>query len=70
MVMTEEPGVTGLPSGRVGLGGAVVWEETGGFAPDVEAPEGTFLSFFFFFLVFLPFLGLLPRHMEVSRIGV
>ena len=26
--------------------------------------------FFFFFLVFLPFLGLLPRHMEVPRLGV
>ena len=25
---------------------------------------------FFFFLVFLPFLGLLPQHMEVPRIGV
>ena len=28
--------------------------------------EGTF----FFFLVFLLFPGLLPRHMEVSRLGV
>ena len=25
---------------------------------------------FFFFLVFLPFLGPLPRHMEVPRLGV
>ena len=25
---------------------------------------------FFFFLVFLPFLGLLPWHMEVPRLGV
>ena len=24
----------------------------------------------FFFFVFLPFLGLLPRHMEVPRLGV
>ena len=29
-----------------------------------------FLSFFFFFFVFLPFLGPLPRHLEVSRLGV
>ena len=29
-----------------------------------------FLSFFFFFFVFLPFLGPLPRHMEVPRLGV
>ena len=26
--------------------------------------------FFFFFFVFLPFLGLLPQHMEVPRLGV
>ena len=26
--------------------------------------------FFFFFLVFLPFLGQLPWHMEVPRLGV
>ena len=26
--------------------------------------------FFFFFLSFLPFLGLLPQHMEVPRLGV
>ena len=26
--------------------------------------------FFFFFSVFLPFLGQLPRHMEVPRLGV
>ena len=25
---------------------------------------------FFFFFVFLPFLGLLPRHMGVPRLGV
>ena len=30
-----------------------------------------FLSFFFFFsFVFLPFLGLLPWHVEVPRLGV
>ena len=29
-----------------------------------------FFFFFFFFLVFLPFIGLLPRHMEVPRLGV
>ena len=29
-----------------------------------------FIYLFFFFLVFLPFLGLLPRHMEVPRLGV
>ena len=28
------------------------------------------LVFFFFFLSFLPFLGPLPRHMEVPRLGV
>ena len=28
------------------------------------------LSFFFFFLIFLPFLGPLPQHMEVPRLGV
>ena len=39
-------------------------------------PQVNFLSlllanpFFFSFLVFLPFLGLLPQHMEVSRLGV
>ena len=27
-------------------------------------------DFFFFFFVFLPFLGLLPQHMEVPRLGV
>ena len=28
------------------------------------------LHFLFFIFVFLPFLGLLPRHMEVLRLGV
>ena len=28
------------------------------------------LFFFFFFFVFLQFLELLPRHMEVPRLGV
>ena len=28
------------------------------------------LLFFFFFFVFLPFLGLLPQHMEVPRLGI
>ena len=27
-------------------------------------------TFFFNFFVFLPFLGLLPQHMEVPRLGV
>ena len=39
-----------------------------------EAPESHCRSscypFFFFFLVFLPFLGPLPWHMEVPRLGV
>ena len=30
----------------------------------------SFFFFFFFFLVFLLFLGPLPRHMEVPRLGV
>ena len=29
-----------------------------------------FLKLIFFFFVFLPFLGPLPRHMEVPRLGV
>jgi len=29
-----------------------------------------FFFFFFFFFVFLPLLWLLPRHMEVPRLGV
>ena len=29
-----------------------------------------FFFFFFFFFVFLPFLGPLPWHMEVPRLGV
>ena len=28
-----------------------------------------FFFFFFFFFVFLPFLGPLPQHMEVPRLG-
>ena len=28
------------------------------------------LEFIFYFLFFLPFVGLLPRHMEVPRLGV
>ena len=32
---------------------------------------GSLLPFFFFFLFdFLPFLGPLPQHMEVPRLGV
>ena len=27
-------------------------------------------KFLFYFFVFLPFLGLLPQHMEVTRLGV
>ena len=30
----------------------------------------SFFFFFFFFLVFLSFLWLLPRHMEIPRLGV
>ena len=30
----------------------------------------SFYFFSFFFFVFLPFLGPLPRHMEVPRLGV
>ena len=35
-------------------------------------PGSSFSAFFFFFFfsVFLPFLGPLPRHMEVPRLGV
>ena len=29
-----------------------------------------FLFFYYFYFLFLPFLGLLPRHMEVPRLGV
>ena len=29
-----------------------------------------YLFIFIFFLVFLPFLGSLPQHMEVPRLGV
>ena len=32
--------------------------------------EKAVVFFFFFFFVFLSFLGLLPRHMEVPRLGV
>ena len=34
----------------------------------VPSPAFIFLNFILF--VFLPFLGLFPRHMEVSRLGV
>jgi len=34
-----------------------------------QTQEGCDLLFFFFF-VFLPFLGLLPWHMEIPRLGV
>ena len=30
----------------------------------------SFLFFSFLFFVFLPFLGLLPRHMELPQLGV
>jgi len=36
------------------------------FYPD----KRTFFPLKKFFFVFLPFLGLLPRHMEVPRLGV
>ena len=37
-----------------------------------DNPQGLHIDglIFFFFFVFLPFLGLLPRHMEVLRLGV
>ena len=51
-----------------------------GLAPParLHLPLASFSFFFFFFLfffffsffVFLPFLGPLPRHMEVPRLGV
>ena len=31
---------------------------------------GEAIKFFFLSFLFLPFLGLLPRHMEVLRLGV
>ena len=36
----------------------------------IRAGTYSFFFFFFFFLVFLPLPGLLPRHMEVPRLGV
>ena len=39
-----------------------------GWAADTLKAETQ--NFFFFFLVFLPFLGPLPQHMEVRRLGV
>ena len=38
--------------------------------PYLLDPEFVFLFFVFCFFVFLPFLGPLPRHMEVPRLGV
>ena len=35
-----------------------------------EQASSNFLTFLFLFFVFLPFLGPLPRHMEVPRLGV
>ena len=32
--------------------------------------EGPRVLFIYLFIVFLPFLGLFPQHMEVSRLGV
>ena len=40
-----------------------------GFKEADPGPKSRF-PFFSFFLVFLPFLGLLPRHMEVPRLEV
>ena len=36
----------------------------------MEAVSPLWLSFLFFFFGFLPFLGLLPQHMEVPRLEV
>ena len=39
----------------------------------VKVPVGdyaTVLLVFFYFFIFLPFLGPLPRHMEIPRLGV
>ena len=36
----------------------------------VESSQRGAFDFFFFLFVFLPFLGLLPQHMEVPRLGV
>ena len=36
--------------------------------PNLEPHDGE-MPFFFFFFGFLPFLGPLPRHMEVPRLG-
>ena len=33
-------------------------------------PLNSSVFFFFFFLVFLAFLGPLPRHMDIPRLGV
>ena len=33
-------------------------------------PKGLWVDVVFFFFVFLPFLGPLPQHMEVPRLGV
>ena len=38
-------------------------------SPHSPAPSGKAAILFFFF-VFLPFLGPLPRHVEVPRLGV
>ena len=42
---------------------------TSGLQQNEQLPR-PFFFFFFFFFVFLLFLGLLPRHMEVPRLGV
>ena len=41
-----------------------------GFLMLYKQGQHFFLSLVFFFFVFLPFLGLLPQHMEVPRLGV
>ena len=64
--MTHLPGTRPwCPVGELGLAGSpgVLKGHWGEYVPGV-----CFL--FFVFFVFLHFLGLLPRHMEVPRLGV
>ena len=48
----------------------LVEEKKGGKFHDIGFVSDFFFFFFFSFFVFLPFLGPLPQHMEVPRLGV
>jgi len=60
------------PKETENLNRSVIREDTGKVKAIQYRNRRTFLSFFFSFsfFVFFPFLGPLPGHMEVPRLGV